>query len=196
MATSRTSWWTIAILLVMAVMAVEIALLINENRDLRARLAGLTDMFEPLAAGQRLPAISGTDIYDNPVGLRYGPGSPATVLLWFSPSCDACEGNLDFWNELYRTYASEQLRFVGMCAGMIDEAQAFAEVHAMMFPILSVTDERFLDAYRGHVLPQTVLVSPDGTVMRVWPGTLEEDTKSEIYDAVGSLSATPTAASP
>ncbi|MCB2230985.1 TlpA family protein disulfide reductase [bacterium] len=196
MATSRTSWWTIAFLLVMAAMAVEIALLINENRNLRAQLDGLTDMFQPLAADQRLPTISGEDIYGKPLSIRYGPDSPTTVLLWFSPSCDACEGNLAFWNDLYDQYASEQLRFVGMCAGMIDEAQTFAEAHAMSFPILSVTDNRLIDAYRGHVLPQTVLLSSDGTVIRVWPGMLEEDMISEVYDAVGSLSATPTAASP
>lgn len=184
MASSRNTIWTVVFAVIIVLMAAEIAVLINENRKLKTSLDELTAMFEPLAADQRLPALSGEDVNGMPFSLRYGNESPTTVVLWFSPSCDACEGNLDFWNSLCNRYASENLRFIALCAGTADEARAFANAHAMPYPVVAVTDSRLLDAYRGHVLPQTVVVSPDGMVLQAWPGTLEPDAQNEIIRAV------------
>lgn len=187
MARNRSNWLTIALLVVVALMSVEIVWLARENRGLKTSLAVATRTFVPLSGNDRLPRLSGIGLDGEPVALAYGPDAPRTLLLWFSPRCDVCETNLEYWNELLARHGGPALRFVGLCAGSEDEARAFVAAHALRFPVLPVTDSRLVDAYRGHVQPQTVLVSGDGVVLQAWPGALDATTRREVEDAIANL---------
>ncbi len=179
-ATTGSRWLMSLLLGLMLIMAVEIGYLIYQNKQLRAQLAEVSRQFEPLAAGSRAPAISGRDIVGSELAIRYGEGAPATMLFCFSASCDACEGNVPFWNSLYSELAPDRLRCVGLCAGMVDEARTYAKTNGITYPVLSIVDERLWAALHGEALPQTILIGPDGTVRNVWMGTLEETQRNEI----------------
>lgn len=190
MARNRSDWLMIALLAVVVLMSVEIVWLVRQNGELERSLAAATRAFVPLGGDDRLPRLSGVGLDGEPLTLAYGPGAPRTLLLWFSPACDVCEGNLEFWNELLARHGGPELRFFGLCGGTDDEARAFVAAHDLRVPVLPVTDGRLVDAYRGHVLPQTVLVSGDGVVLQAWPGALDAMTRREVEDAIATLAKT------
>ena len=67
-----------------------------------------------------------------------------------------------------------------MCVGTPGEAREFVSAHGLEFPVICAGDPYILRSYKGNVIPQTVLISPEGTVIGAWPGTLEKDQEGKI----------------
>ncbi|MEW6052121.1 MAG: TlpA disulfide reductase family protein [Candidatus Zixiibacteriota bacterium] len=184
MQTQRT---VIILLAIIVLMAIEIVYLVLQNRQLRAVVAETTATFNTLQQSQHVPGLTGQDLQGNPLRVHYSADAPRTILVMFSPGCSACKDNTTFWQELFERSASSRFRYLGMCVGTEDDARAYATEHGLTFPILAVTDERLIGAYNGHVLPQTAIVSPEGTIVKSWPGTLDETAKSEVVAGVKNL---------
>ncbi|MBK7142316.1 MAG: TlpA family protein disulfide reductase [bacterium] len=165
----KLNWWLVAIIVVMGV---EILYLVAQNHRLQAMLDDPLQFMQTLQPDQSVPAIRGQDIAGSDVSLQYGPDQPYTLLTWFSASCSACKGNFGYWNELYGKYGSERMRMIGFCGGTLEEARATAQEQAISYPVMSVTDQFLVEAYKGNLLPQTVLINPTGQVTQVWPGEL------------------------
>ena len=144
-----------------------------------------------LEQGQLVPAVTATDLDGAAVEVRYGEGEPPTVLIWFSPACHVCEENSAFWNDLYSGYQSKDIRFLALCDAPPDEAKAYAAARSLIFPVVSITDDRLIDAYNGRVMPQTAIISPQGTIERVWPGALEKSRQDEITATLDTLTNEP-----
>lgn len=179
----------VVLMILVVVMGAEILYLVRQNRHLRSLLADAdTPQLQVLTKGQSVPPLQATDLNGNGVLLRYDAEAPATLLVWFSPSCHLCAENAVFWNDIYDHYrTSPRVRFVAMCDSDAEETRTYVADHALQIPVISVTDDRFIDAYNGHVMPQTALISPRGDIERVWPGALEELRQEEITAALDSL---------
>jgi peroxiredoxin len=184
---ARGNALTVILMILVVIMGAEIVYLITQNRYLQSLLAEAPQL-QVLQKGQAVPPVTATDLDGDDASLRYGAGAPSTVLIWFSPSCHLCAENTLFWNDLYDRYkASPQLRFLAMSDSDAEETRNYVADHALQVPVLSVTDDRLIDAYNGHVMPQTALISPRGDVKRIWPGALEEFRQDEITAALDSL---------
>ena len=175
------------LMIVIVLMGVEILYLAWQNQQLTAMIRDPKQVFKTLDSGDRVPSLVAEDLDGNEVNLRYGDGEPHTLLFWFSPSCESCEANLDFWNVLYSDNQKGTVRFLGFCACSPDEAYGIVEEEALGFPVVCALDPFIVDSYKGNVLPQTVLIAPDGTIRKVWPGSLLEGQREEIVSALESL---------
>jgi peroxiredoxin len=190
----RRSFFSLLLLVLVVVMGLEIFYLARRNRRLESSLYEATSL-RVLERGRALPGLTLADVTGAPVRVAYGEGAPATLLIWFSPSCHLCAENAAFWNDLYtRHRASPSVRFLALSDAALGETRAYAAEQGLRFPVCSVTDASLIDAYDGHVMPQTALLSPRGEVKRVWPGALDASRQAEIAAAFDSLIAmTPTA---
>lgn len=188
MATSRDKLM-IVLMIIVVLMGAEIIYLVYQNQKLRSIIDDPKNYFQTLAHKESVPSINAHDVYGNEVSLRYGVDQPITVLFWFSPGCAACESNFPFWNEMYSEYTDGSIRFYGMCLGGIDEAKEFVESTGIKFPVIAATDSYIVESYKGNVLPQTVVVYPDGSVAGAWPGLLDGNQEELVLSL---LTKTPT----
>ncbi len=173
---------------IIILMGAEIAYLTYQNRQLKAMLDDPSRFFEKtLQSGDSVPAVRAMDINGNEFSLTYSDDAPHTLILWFSPTCSSCEDNIGLWNDIYRRHIPGKLRIVGFCACAAAEGREAATANAMQFPVLAVTEQSIVDMYKGNLLPQTVLIAPNGQILQVWPGALLDRQKKEILSHLGSL---------
>jgi len=168
-------------------MGLEIIYLVYQNRRLQALVAEGSAL-QILQQGQIVPPLTAKDLDGAAVDMQYGERSASTLLIWFSPSCHVCQENTPFWNDIYTRYRTNKIRFLALCDADGDEAKAYVAQNALTFPVISMTDDRLIDAYNGRVMPQTALISPRGGIEKVWPGALEKSRQDEITAALDSLS--------
>jgi peroxiredoxin len=69
---------------------------------------------------------------------------------------------------------------LGMFIGNPGSGRQFADNHEMEFPVICATQRYLVDMYKGHILPQTMLVTPEGAIKGIWPGILDEQAEMEI----------------
>jgi peroxiredoxin len=176
----RKDWLSIVLLVIIVAMGLEIIYLVQQNQRLRGLLARRPANVRPLNPNETVPAFTAQDISGDTLNIVYGPNQPHTLIFWFSASCPACEENLYFWNDLYRAHDSERLRFIGMCGDDPSEAQTLVSAYDLGFPVIHVADDSLSAAYRGHIVPQTMLISPRGVVLGLWPGSLPQQRQQDI----------------
>ena len=179
--------WTVVLLVIIMLMGLEIMYLAYQNRKLHAIIEDPKQVFKTLSADDTVPSIAAYDLEGRDVSLYYGAGEPPSVVFWFAPSCPSCEDNIGFWKEIYAKYRADSVRFLGLCPGLPSEANAFVAEHEIEFPVMCVTDPYIMDAYQGNVLPQTVLISPEGTILAVWPGALDNGGRAEVLARLEQL---------
>ncbi|MEW6014383.1 MAG: hypothetical protein AB1690_03570 [Candidatus Zixiibacteriota bacterium] len=185
----RQSRAVIILLVIVVLMAAEIFYLSYQNSKLRAMIDDPSRLLRTLNPDDAVPSVRTQDINGVDFSLRFGPEEPATLLLWFSPGCSHCESNFEYWEKIYQRHDDTRLRMAGFCAGNFDEARQLAMERDIKYPVLAVTDPYITETFKGNVLPQTVLISPEGIIKRVWPGEHDDQARLEIDSALVSLSA-------
>ncbi|MGB8656490.1 MAG: TlpA disulfide reductase family protein [Candidatus Zixiibacteriota bacterium] len=181
----KAQLWSIVLLIVVLAMAIEIFLLVKENRKLLAALSAPRGPFKILNPAERVPPFAGIDLSGKEVKVEY-PSSQKTVLFWFSVGCPSCEHNLEFWKEVCRKYNSAKFRFFGATNSEAKETDEFAKKFQLEFPIVMVSDQSLLEKYKVEVIPQTMLIDANGVVLKVWPGPLSDSYKKEIEEMLSS----------
>jgi peroxiredoxin len=183
----KTQVWSIMLIVLVIVMGIEIFLLVQENRKLRLALKAPRGPFKVLNPEEKVPPFVGIDLKGQEVKVEY-PSSQRTVLFWFSAACPSCESNLEFWKEIYQKHRSEKLRFIGVTSAGEGKAEEFVKKFQLEFPIMIVSDLSLLEKYKVEVIPQTMLIDPNGVVLKVWPGPLSDIYKTEITQMLSSSS--------
>ncbi|NIO29256.1 MAG: redoxin domain-containing protein [Candidatus Latescibacteria bacterium] len=168
-------------------MGFEIIYLMVQNHRLKGIIQDPKKYFKTLTTDQNVPSFAAQDINGNDVSLRYSPTESHTMIFWFAPTCPSCEDNIAFWKLIYTEYSSENLKFLGMYVGNPGEAREFVSENSVEFPVVCATNRYIVDSYKGHVLPQTMLITPEGTIHGVWPGILDEKKQNEIIAALETL---------
>jgi len=184
----RKNLTTLLLVAVITLMGIEIVYLVYQNRQLRQMIDDPSRFFEKtLQAGQTVPAIRAEDVNGNELALTYSQDGPYTLVLWFSPTCSSCEDNFEFWQDVHRLSKPEKLRIVGFCACTVGEAKEEITAKQLGFPVLAATEPTIVDLYKGNLLPQTILIAPDGLIKSVWPGALLESKKKDILSILRDI---------
>ncbi len=131
-----------------------------------------------LASGERVPAFTADSLSGEKTALAYGAAERTTILYVFSPSCVWCARNADAINAL-NTKLSGKYRIVGLSLDS-EGLAAYVRAHHLRFPVLTNIPDPVISAYRLWSTPETLVIGPDGTVIRTWVGAYTQSTKLEI----------------
>ncbi len=166
----------------LVVMALNIALVI-QNRTLKRQMgSGIPSQLPPV--GLTLPPVEGTA----PGGLRttmpYEKGGKKTVLFVFSPSCHVCTQNWANWTSVANLADphSTRLVYLNILQGGSDESfRQYA-----MNSVLIEADPKTIEAYNLRYTPETILINPEGRILRAWIGFLDQRALAEIGSVLKS----------
>lgn len=180
----RKNWLSILLVVMVVLMGIEIGLLMHQNRQLRSIVENPMKKYETLKQNQTVPPFTGIDLDGDAVTIEYSQDEPYTLMLWFSASCPSCEDNLQFWSMLYGDYKSDKLRLIGVCNDDLEEARTTADEYGLKFPVIIPDDESIVQDYGATALPLTMLISPEGAMVRVWPGPLMKEQRESVIAAL------------
>lgn len=145
--------------------------------ELQRAIRGASTRSE-LQAGDRVPAFTADNLSGQKTAVAYGTKERTTILYVFSPSCIWCARNSDAVNAL-NAALSGKYGILGLSLDSEDLA-AYVQGHNIAFPVLTHIPDSVTSTYRLWSTPATLVIGPDGTVIRTWVGAYTRSTKSEI----------------
>ena len=153
------------------------------NVVLSQRLAALQrPAVTTIEEGARVPALDVKTLSGDDVTISFG-GELPTLFYYFSPTCSWCERN---WENIRALTAAApgKFRFVGLSPTDIDVEKVMRE-HDLDFEVYSSLSPDATRSYHFGATPSTVLVSPEGTVLRAWSGAFGPNSAPEIEQYFG-----------
>jgi len=132
-----------------------------------------------LPVGSQVEPIKATRLGGHQEVISYqNTSQQPTVLYVFTPPCSWCARNLDNVKALVDK-ESDQYRFVGLSLSEEGLAQYTAK-NDLHFPVYSGLSTEAKQAYKLSGTPQTIVVSPEGIVLKNWMGAYVGDQKSQL----------------
>ena len=121
-----------------------------------------------LAIGTQVPGLEVTDLMGQPFRIEYQSAKVPTVLYVFSPSCTWCQRNGPALKELANGIRGHY-RLIGISLST-DGVAEFIKAHQMDFPVYSSPQAESASVYHLGATPETIVLSPSGTVLAAWRG--------------------------
>jgi peroxiredoxin len=142
-------------------------------RALRMEVAGLLIRANSLPEGSLAPLVGAPTLAHDSVLLgstdRHG-----LLYLVYNTRCPHCETSLPAWIELYNLFdKSGEISVLAISLDTPDLTREFQANHSLGFETVVLTDPRVKDIHRFGVVPQTILLDPDGRVVLARVGVLE-----------------------
>lgn len=124
------------------------------------------------------PSIKARTLDDKEVLVNYGSVKVPTVLYVFVPSCKWCDQN---WNNIRSLAGSagKTHRFLGLALSDY-QLQDYVNNKKVNFPVYKQLSPETLDKLALGSVPQTIVVSPQGKILKNWTGAYTEATQREI----------------
>jgi peroxiredoxin len=171
----RATVW-IASVLLLASVAVNV---IQSYRisTLRSRLEALESEHE-LRIGSNVPDIIGLTPEGKTQTLHFQDASLPTVLYVFTPQCGWCKKNLPNPHALIDG-SGDRYRLVGISLSRQD-LQEYLAKEKLGVPVYTDIKPEVRSAYQMGGTPETIVISPDNKIMRVWHGAYENGVRQEI----------------
>ena len=110
--------------------------------------------------------------------ISFADANRPTVLYIFTPPCSWCKRNNDNFNALV-AQKSEQYRFIGLSFSK-DGLGEYLTTHHLTIPIYTDLSKDTIAAYKLSGTPQTLVISPQGTIMKNWKGAYTGGQESEV----------------
>jgi peroxiredoxin len=133
--------------------------------------------------GEIAPPFERTTLDGEALALVDLRGSPVIVNFW-ATWCAPCREEMPQLQALYETYATDGLRILGVNMGESPRAvAAWRAGFGLTFDLLLDPDERLARTYALLGYPTTVVISPEGVVLRVYRGAV---TAAQLEDALSA----------
>lgn len=169
--------------LVFILLAANIALII-QNRSLKSPIARVYAPLE-LQAGTVVPRLNGLDLNGREINVEYGNDSRKAVVLVFSPHCGFCTMNMPNWKRIVDGLDRRSYRIVAVSI-VSDGVKDYINQYGLTdVPIIAEVDPKSRASYEMRSTPQTMIISPNGTVEKVWTGVIEPKDWSELGPSLG-----------
>ncbi len=135
-----------------------------------------------LKIGDPAPDFSGTDLNGQPVSLAGYQGQPVILRFW-STDCKFCRADTPIFNQYFEKYKEAGLRVVYINRHS-DEAtvRKFVADLEIGFPVLIDKDGAISARYNIKIEPQTIIISPDHTILAAILGGVSE---AELQNLLG-----------
>jgi len=154
------------------------------NVLLAHRVSGLRNAIDEmksegrLQVGTNVPPIEGQSVDGASQTLNYADASVPTVLYVFTPQCGWCKKNIDNLRMLISNSGSSY-RIVGVSLTRQDLKEYIEKEH-LKLPVYTDISEPTKLAYRVGGTPETIVVSPQSKVLKVWLGVYQDEIRQEI----------------
>ena len=185
-------FFTIVFAVLFLAMAVELVLLIRQNRelkrtvaDLQARHASEHDEVDSLQEGEVVAPLSLVDLEGQASEVGYDDPARDSLLLIFSPDCPACQENMTGWRKLEQANAEQERGIYMISTAGEERTKQFVEEYDLDRPVL-LAARNDLIGYKVAYIPTTMLIGPGGVVKRVWVGVLSEEDLEELQRVGGA----------
>lgn len=176
--------WTIwiAVVLIIGLLIFNILLLI-QNRNLKTSTQRRSENL--LTPGKVLPPLSGITISGSKEKIEWNKDNRKTLILIFSPRCGYCHENMPNWKSILQTIDRTKFRPV-LVSIIPEEAKEYLEKYSLAdMPNFIEPEPQAKVEYAMHLVPQTLLVDPNGKLEKIWIGLIQDEQKGEIENYLG-----------
>lgn len=108
-----------------------------------------------------------------------------TLLYVFTTWCHSCRDNMGPWNRLTGMLIGEKVHVVGVCLDSVYRMNQLRSEIPLAFATYSLGGDTVTPrAYKMSGVPMTILLTEQGTVIKVWVGLLDEKGTHAIVDSI------------
>jgi peroxiredoxin len=137
---------------------------------------------QPLAVGDKAPDFTAVSMTGETIQLSDWEGSPIILRFW-STDCKYCRADTPIFNLYFSQYKDKELRmlYVNTGSDSIEEIKSFVTELDIVFPVIAVGGAALGEQYNVKIVPQTIFIAPDGTILTAILGGVGEAEFSEIF---------------
>jgi len=131
-----------------------------------------------LSPGMKIDPFAAVGLDGKQQTISYAATDKPTVFYVLSPTCVWCERNKANIEKLVELKGNDY-QFIGLSlteAGL----KEYAEGHHLKFPIYTRLTSKTIDSLGLGGTPQTIVISPEGLVLKNWKGAYAELTQPEV----------------
>jgi peroxiredoxin len=154
----------------------ENVLLLQQNRTLHQA------QDPQITSGTHLEMLAGLALDGRIRPLALPSADSKLLIITFSPSCPACRANQEGWKKLTGTLEQRGVRVLWVSRDTVETTRDYCMTHG-----IRLSDTLADPPYRTYVqlglarVPNTMLVTANGTVEKVWAGSLDQSGWKAIY---------------
>ncbi len=132
-----------------------------------------------VGAGDQAPDFKLEDLDGESHQLSDYKGQGVFLNFW-GTWCKPCEKEFPYMQNQYEVYQDQGIEVLAVNVGeSYFKVSNFADEYGLTFPVLRDVNKGVMDAYSIGPLPTTLLVNPEGEIVKVIKGEMtEEDVKS------------------
>jgi peroxiredoxin len=132
-----------------------------------------------LVPGARVSGFDAFDVFGTKATIAYDPSDlRPTVLYVFSPSCIWCARNAAAIGKI-TSELSNRYRIIGLSLDSENLALYISD-HKMAFPVYTNLPDSVIDSYQLGPTPTTIVIAPNGRVLKTWVGAYTGPTQSSV----------------
>lgn len=131
-----------------------------------------------LSPGMNVNPFTATSLAGESFTISYDATNKPTVFYVIIPSCIWCRRNQPNIEKLADTKADD-FRFIGLSLEESGLKEYVAE-HHLKFPVYTGLTTDTVQSLGLGGTPETIVVSPQGEVLKVWTGAYTEQLRSEV----------------
>lgn len=186
--TPRRNWFQILSVVMIVFLILEVALLILQNRDLRAQLSvsANKEMMEPLKHGEKVGTIKIETLNEEMSEISYADPRKKYLLFVFSTTCPHCEKNFVNWQMIADKGNRMHCVIRGISVHDFESTRKYMETKKPNFDVVVLADTSFKSRYRVNGVLETILVNGDGALEKIWIGELTNEQTKEIQILMSS----------
>jgi cytochrome oxidase Cu insertion factor (SCO1/SenC/PrrC family) len=178
---SGKNLYSIVLHLLVVVLAVEVYILMRQNRELKEGRASTPQ--ETIKEGDYLSLSDLTPVTN---GSHLDTVSRKQLIFVFTTRCPSCKETLPMWKSLADTAIQRKSFAVfGICLDPLVDTKTYVSENQLRFPVfIPVNKESFSKNNRVQGVPQTILRDRTGFVEKAQRGRLSVDMYNEILHAI------------
>jgi hypothetical protein len=131
-----------------------------------------------LLPGMSVQPVKAMSLSGNPETISYSDSVKPTVFYVFSPTCIWCERNSQNINAIVNL-KGDSFRFIGVSLAT-EGLSTYMESHHLSFPVYQSVAPESIEMLGLDSTPQTIVISPDGRVLKNWIGAFGKNVQPEI----------------
>ncbi len=131
-----------------------------------------------LQLGDTVPTISATQLDGSLSKIQYSDSDLPTVLYMFAPKCSWCQHNLSSLRS-FSGQIKNKANLIGISLAYVGTNEYIQE-NPLPFQVLKDIPADVFELMKLGSTPQTIVISPEGKVLKSWIGAYMGNTKSEI----------------